>query len=753
MRSQVVNVGSSTTSSSSPSTGPVSDSKRSVFERLGRQIDSNTSSLTPVSKVSNNSSQSSSSIVREPLPGPSTQTSSIKKRLTDPLWEASSERRRQSSGIRSRYIDPVDIGCQSDNSNNNTKNSMDPPMLPEIKSSSTAAISSIGNRPQSPSSQMNVPPKYDRHGNLIISLREKRRLMNHNRWPPSSRRPANGDFFPHHHPLNRDMELRQPGHPLYSHFVKGGSMNRDHSFLNMTQYGGSGGGGGGGNPRNNPSMHNISNQHGGEEASRYVTWRERRNAITSLDREAARSNSKTNSLKSTLQSSHKDNGANSSNLKLSPLLNTNSSSPTTGNGSATKLENTTPSSLGQSTSKPCTSNNGQGSTADETATTIKRKKDSSNASKEPPTDMSDGEIVDDDSSDEDIMQTIEVKEIANIAQQHQQPQQQYYSRGYNVPSRYSEHSNSALTNNSGRTKERNTHDEVGNEDGLNMGAKIRSNSSPRLQSISVWEVNRMSESRSSARGEKDPEYHGDSREVKNKDSDSLLNEPPAKKKHVDIAADQIDNPSNDNLETISDDEFDAIVDEDQESSTKGSSSSYPDDNKTNRDNLEEKQSSQTTNGLVQQKSICADKGESELIKALGIDWANLCDLAKKQSKSREIFTPGCARLRFTAPHYLKILRISPELAGEELMNQINKICGRIELNEKSASDSLNQSQVKEDQTSSHFSSSLVGANEIFSTNLDSLDQYKNQNASISSPNSILDRQAITTLVETESIDT
>lgn len=68
--------------------------------------------------------------------------------------------------------------------------------------------------------------------------------------------------------------------------------------------------------------------------------------------------------------------------------------------------------------------------------------------------------------------------------------------------------------------------------------------------------------------------------------------------------------------------------------------------------------------------------EIELLNALGLDWANLVELAKqsKTSCSKDSNVSGSALTRFLVPNYLHTLGITPDLAGHEIYELITKVC-------------------------------------------------------------------------------
>lgn len=80
---------------------------------------------------------------------------------------------------------------------------------------------------------------------------------------------------------------------------------------------------------------------------------------------------------------------------------------------------------------------------------------------------------------------------------------------------------------------------------------------------------------------------------------------------------------------------------------------------------------ETSTGLGTKKS-----SEIELLNALGLDWANLVEIAKQSrvSSSSSLITPGSALARFSMPNYLPSLGISAELAGPKIHELITNIC-------------------------------------------------------------------------------
>lgn len=118
--------------------------------------------------------------------------------------------------------------------------------------------------------------------------------------------------------------------------------------------------------------------------------------------------------------------------------------------------------------------------------------------------------------------------------------------------------------------------------------------------------------------------------------------------------DGIDNGAMD-FENISDEEFDDFV--------------YDKNKNTSSEVRNSGNSLNSADISVNSKSA----SEIELLNSIGLDWANLVEMAKK-SKSKDIVpSAGSARLRFTLAAYLPTLCISPELAGPELYDMVAKL--------------------------------------------------------------------------------
>lgn len=79
----------------------------------------------------------------------------------------------------------------------------------------------------------------------------------------------------------------------------------------------------------------------------------------------------------------------------------------------------------------------------------------------------------------------------------------------------------------------------------------------------------------------------------------------------------------------------------------------------------------TSTGTIAKKS-----SEIELLNALGLDWANLVEIAKqsRNTNSTSSGEPGSALARFSVPNYLPTLGISLELAGPKLFDLVSRVC-------------------------------------------------------------------------------
>lgn len=105
------------------------------------------------------------------------------------------------------------------------------------------------------------------------------------------------------------------------------------------------------------------------------------------------------------------------------------------------------------------------------------------------------------------------------------------------------------------------------------------------------------------------------------------------------------------LENISDDDLDDLINDKDALSAEKSSSSKAEEA-----------------GLKQASS------EAELLKSIGIDWLNLVQMAKQSKRQQDSSRQrDSARLRFSLPVYLPELGISSELAGPELYEIVSKI--------------------------------------------------------------------------------
>lgn len=282
-------------------------------------------------------------------------------------------------------------------------------------------------------------------------------------------------------------------------------------------------------PSQGPS--NTMNFGIGGEHSRYTKWRERRDFITNLDRETAQSSFRTDSLKSTLQH---------------PTSNRTESSITPVTKSSSNLD--------------CKFSKSNDSIKDAARTKRPRKKRASIKKQTlNPQDISDGEIVDDESSsdDESVSPTTKQSEIQENPNTRLDRQKLVRSR---------RHIESTRSNHNQYYEKRSRHD---------------------------------------------------------RDQESM------------------------NYETISDEDLDDFMDDREKVLAEGGG--FPDEK---------------------------NNSEKELLNALGLDWANLVEMAK-QTRSfgkDNTTTTASALTRFRLSEYLPTLGISRDLVNPEIFSLVDKVC-------------------------------------------------------------------------------
>lgn len=570
MRPQVSNSGQNSGSN---------DQKKSIFDRLGRQIDTH----------------SGRSMKRRPSPGPYNDympPPSIHEAEFNPYpvnrdshaqaeleWRYQNERRHMPPQFASRpdrhptQLPPAPPPHYEMEMPGRQQSYYPHPPHPFISQPIPAQPGGAGidgqpgNGPP-PLGMQRSSPKYDRHGNPIMGFKDRggpvrpNRPLDHHAMSPSRSFMPPGAMIPLGHEMNmhemgpmraaggmypppqrwHEGAFETPEFPSYtnrimreSRFSPIGFRRFQQQQMNNPQMPGGGGGGGG----------------GGGEATRYTKWRERRDVITNLDRETAQSSSRTDSLKSSLQQPDNRNS-----LKKEPA----SSEPT--KAATTKLKlvqgavdsNTPATNISNEKAQVCDKD----SSKQNTKASVKSE----------PQDISDGEIVDDEDSSDDSesIKTTKVKESGDF-----RPDKSFINRTKAAPPT------------------------------------------------------------SFARGRESQQYY----DAVNK----------KRRMHEECSMD---------YETISDEDLDDFMDEKKIS-----------DIGTDEDKL----GSSRISGEGGKNSV----SEIELLNALGLDWANLVEMAK-QSKTTETYSPGSALPRFSMPNYLPTLGISADLVGPEIHDLILKVC-------------------------------------------------------------------------------
>lgn len=419
--------------------------------------------------------------------------------------------------------------------------------------------------------QSRSSPKYDRHGNVITGFKDRGLVPPQMRMNPMEHAlPSRGFIPPMMHPgppplaqpQQHEMPPMRPGmygprwqegiDPEFSpgmhearlmqdqRFSPGSSRFQQQQMMRQQQN----------------VLPNQQQQHAPPGAfinmphdiPRYTKWKERRDVITTLDRETAQSSSRTDSLKSTLQQI--DNKSASSGDKQQQAI-----------APAKKEAPARTSSSSNIKTKLATAGNPE------------KIKDNANSSATEPQEISDGEIIDDEDSSDDC--------------------------------------ESSMTN----PRESSFRKQSGS---LNPTDSINYKSSR--------------DSRSAFIG--------------NRESHQKPYEPSGKKRRIHEREDY----STMDYETISDDDLDV----------------YMVDKKDG--NVDERKGGKSGAN----KSL----SEIELLNALGLDWANLVEMARqsKSSSSKDVTSSGAALSRFSMPNYLPTLGITPDLAGQEIYELITRVC-------------------------------------------------------------------------------
>lgn len=109
-------------------------------------------------------------------------------------------------------------------------------------------------------------------------------------------------------------------------------------------------------------------------------------------------------------------------------------------------------------------------------------------------------------------------------------------------------------------------------------------------------------------------------------------------------------------ETISDEDLDDFMGDKKLGSTDDRSDGKLDDSRTGTDGSG--------------KSL----SEVELLNALGLDWANLVEMARQSRANKEFSSPGFGLSRFQVSNYLPQLGITADLAGPKLYDLVQSVC-------------------------------------------------------------------------------
>lgn len=279
--------------------------KKSVFDRLGRQLDTGYQSSSPMSMKHRASPIQFTEFMQPPDAYDRASYQAANSMMTDMEWRHGNDGRGRSDMDRHP---PGHVGEMHASHLPYDMNRPSPyyPMHPYHNAPSGHPI------PMEMHHSQRMSPKYDRHGNPIRASRSgpiprdyrtipdispPHRHMNpmlpimHNSLLPNSMQDINPSQYG---PTSRwpeamggqdfgPMGPQMP--PMYTHGEKSNQTSRRRRQKAAQQ----------------AAQSDQSNQANQGQGSRYTKWRERRNVITNLDRETAQSSSRTNSLKSTLQ--------------------------------------------------------------------------------------------------------------------------------------------------------------------------------------------------------------------------------------------------------------------------------------------------------------------------------------------------------------------------------------------------------------------------------------------------------------------
>lgn len=181
----------------------------------------------------------------------------------------------------------------------------------------------------------------------------------------------------------------------------------------------------------NPQAHNHLLPQTSE-VSRYARWRERRDVITNLDKETARSSSRTDSLKSSLQQSDSKNALS----KTSRKPNNADENQSIQSSSGSSVSKKDPDQLKQTANSKSTAEHGSASEKDPSSNQELSEKNSS----KDPQDISDGEIIDDEDSSDEEEQHNKVQNISSrpiVASNYQTNRNRMHStRGLDIESHH-----------------------------------------------------------------------------------------------------------------------------------------------------------------------------------------------------------------------------------------------------------------------------------------------------------------------------
>lgn len=607
-------------SNTGQSTGSISDQKKSVFDRLGRQLDTGGQQR---------------SMKRRPSPGqyggdymppphsmhdpnnyhPRYNPRDSHGQALDIDWRYQNninDRRHMPPFARERHQPPHPTMSHMQSMPLSHSYDMDPRQAPYYSHPPHPGYhggQQNGPTPAGPNMNPNdvamslqrSSPKYDRHGNIIVGGFKDRgppihmggTMDHHSGMTPSrSFLPGPGGTIMHpgqgphdHMPLGMRPNMYSHPQPPIQHqqrwhdnlepdfsTIHDGRIVPDgnrfaptapHRFQNLQM-------------RQQQQQQLVMNQQGsnhpnipthgynsiGVDVPRYAKWKERRDVITSLDRETAQSSSRTDSLKSSLQQPENR----ITNMKADLATKKFKQQPQQHQAdysSTNKSEETI--KITQKDDKDSTTSKDSGGTKDQ-STKIKPKTD--------PQDISDGEIVDDeDSSDE---------------------------------------SETVIT--TGATKSFKECD---------------------LMSETYLKRNKLVSQ---------PYVSGDDDCNKYFEPTSVNTKPVGKRKRLHDR----DDYSTLDYETISDEDLDDIM-----GNKKVNDSKIGLDSEKNNKSL----------------------SEIELLNALGLDWANLVELAKQsKTTNKDSSTQSSALARFSLPNYLPTLGITQDLAGTEIYELVARVC-------------------------------------------------------------------------------